>query len=68
MKKSMNARKAENQAVIYVLEFIEEKVKNIRKYDIIQGTDDDSLDDWTKESNTYNELVINALCDIADKL
>ena len=68
MKKSINARKAENQAVIYVPEFIEEKDKNIRKYDIIQGTDDDSLDDWTKESNTYNELVINALCDIADKL
>ena len=68
MKKSINVRKAENQAVIYVLEFIEEKVKNIRKYDIIQGTDDDTLDDWTKESNMYNELVINALCDIADKL
>ena len=68
MKKSINVRKAENQAVIYVLEFIEEKVKNIRKYDIIEGTSDNPLTDWQKESNTNYELLINALCDIADKL
>ena len=68
MKKSINVRKAENQAVIYVLEFIEEKINNIRKFDIIDGTDADTLTDWQKESNTNNELVINALLDIADKL
>ena len=68
MKKSINVRKAENQAVIYVLDFIEEKINQIRKYDIIEGTDDEPLSDWQKESNTNNELVINALCDIADKL
>lgn len=68
MKKSINVRKAENQAVIYVLDFIEEKINAIRKYDIFDGTDDDPLSDWQKESNANNELVINALCDIADKL
>ena len=68
MKKSINVRKAENQAVIYVLEFIEEKINSIRKYDIIEGTADDPLSDRQKESNTNNELVISALCDIADKL
>ena len=68
MKKSINVRKAENQAVIYVLEFIEEKVNNIRKYDMIEDTPENPLTDWQKESNTNNELVINALCEIADKL
>ena len=68
MKKSINVRKAENQAVIYVLDFIEEKINAIRKYDIIQGTADEPLCDWQEESNANNELVINALCDIADKL
>ena len=68
MKKSINVRKAENQAVIYVLDFIEEKINAIRKYDIIECTDDEPLSDWQKESNANNELVINALCDIADKL
>ncbi len=68
MKKSINMRKAENQAVIYVLDFIEEKINSIRKFDIIEGTDDDPLSDWQKESNTNYELVINALCEIADKL
>ena len=68
MKKSINVRKAENQAVIYVLDFIEEKVNNIRKYDIIEDTPENPLSDWQKESNTNNELVINALLDIADKL
>ena len=68
MKKSINMRKAENQAVIYVLDFIEEKINQIRKYDIFEGTAEDPLSDWQKESNTNNELVINALCEIADKL
>ena len=68
MKKSINVRKAENQAVIYVLDFIEEKINAIRKYDIIDDTAHDPLTDWQKESNANNELVINALCDIADKL
>ena len=68
MKKSINERKAENQAVIYILDFIEEKVNNIRKYDMIEDTPENPLTDWQKESNTNNELVINALCDIADKL
>ena len=68
MKKSINVRKAENQAVIYVLDFIEEKINSIRKYDIIEDTPEDPLTDWQKKSNTNNELVINALCDIADKL
>ena len=68
MKKSINVRKAENQAVIYVLDFIEEKINAIRKYDIIEDTPDNPLTDWQKESNTNNELVINALLDIADKL
>lgn len=68
MKKSINVRKAENQAVIYVLEFIEEKVNAIRKYDMIDRTPDNPLNDWEKESNMKNELVINALLDIADKL
>lgn len=68
MKKTIIERKAENQAVIYVLDFIEEKINQIRKYDIIEGTADDPLSDWQKESNKNNELVINALCDIADKL
>ena len=68
MKKSINVRKAENQAVIYVLDFIEEKINAIRKYDIIEDTADDPLTDWQKESNTNNELVINALLGIADKL
>ena len=61
-------RKAENQAVIYVLEFIEEKVNSIRKYDIIEDTPENPLSDWEKQSNMNNELVISALCDIADKL
>ena len=68
MKKSINERKAENQAVIYVLDFIEEKINQIRKYDIIEDTPDNPLTDWQKEINMTNELVINALCDIADKL
>ena len=68
MKKSINVRKAENQAVIYILDFIEEKINSIRKYDIIEDTPENPLTDWQKESNTNNELVINALCDIADKL
>lgn len=68
MKKSINVRKAENQAVIYVLDFIDEKVNAIRKYDIIEDTTDNPLTDWQKESNMNNELVINALLDIADKL
>ena len=68
MKKSINVRKAENQAVIYVLDCIEEKVNNIRKYDFIEDTPDNPLSDWQKESNTNNELVINALLGIADKL
>ena len=68
MKKSINVRKAENQAVIYVLDFIEEKVNAIRKYDIIEDTTDNPLTDWAKESNENNELVIKALYDIADKL
>ena len=68
MKKTIIERKAENQAVIYVLDFIEEKIDAIRKYDIIEDTPEDPLTDWQKESNTNNELVINALCEIADKL
>ena len=68
MKKSINVRKAENQAVIYVLDFIEETINQIRKYDIIEGTAENPLTDKQKESNTNNELVINALCEIADKL
>ena len=68
MKKTINVRKAENQAVIYVLDFIEEKINNIRKYDIIQGTDDEPLCDWQQESNKSNELLIDALNSIADKL
>ena len=68
MKKSINVRKAENQAVIYVLDFIEEKINSIRKYDIIEDTPENPLSDWQKESNMNNELVINALCEIADKL
>ena len=68
MKKSINVRKAENQAVIYILDFIEEKINSIRKYDIIEDTPENPLTDWQKESNTNNELVINALCAIADKL
>ena len=68
MKKSINVRKAENQAVIYVLEFIEEKVNDIRKYAMIEETPEHSLTEWEKTNNINNELVINALCDIADKL
>ena len=68
MKKSINVRKAENQAVIFVLECIEEKVNSIRKYEMIERTPDNPLNEWEKESNMKNELVINALLEIADKL
>ena len=68
MKKSINVRKAENQAVIFVLECIEEKVNSIRKYEMIERTPDNPLNEWEKESNMENELVINALLEIADKL
>ena len=68
MKKSIKVRKAENQALVYVLEFIEEKVNAIRKYDMIKGTPENPLNDRAKESNMNNELIIIALWDIADKL
>ena len=68
MKKSINARKAENQAIIYVLESIEQKIESIKKYDMIHATDDEPLCDWQQESNKLNELLIDALNSIADKL
>ena len=68
MKKSINVRKAENQAVIYVLESIESKVDSIRKYDIVEETPEHPLSDWEKTNNMNYELLISALCDIADKL
>ena len=68
MKKTIIERKAENQAIIFVLESIEQKIESIKKYDMHHATDDEPLCDWQQESNKFNELLIDALNSIADKL
>ena len=68
MKKTIIERKAENQAIIYVLESIEQKIENIKKYEMVHATDDEPLCDWQEESNKFNKLLIEALASIADKL
>ena len=35
---------------------------------MIHATDDEPLCDWQQESNKFNELLIDALNSIADKL
>ena len=68
MKKSIIERKAENQAILCVLECIEQKIDFINTYDMHHTTDDEPLCDWQQESNKFNELLIDALYAIAYKL
>lgn len=68
MKKTIMERKAENQAIILVLEIIEQKIDYIKSYQMSHATDDEPLSDWQQESNKFNELLIDALTSIADKL
>ena len=68
MKKTIIERKAENQAIIYVLESIEQKIDYIKTYHMLHATDDEPLSDRQQESNKFNELLIDALNSIADKL